>query len=67
MSEARKIAGPTMSSGLPSPRMIERQKVLAAAWKEAKAAGGEGAAFQKKWMEIRNAALAKAGFDPIFK
>ncbi len=48
-------------------KMIERQKVLAAAWKEAKAAGGEGEAFQKKWMEIRNAALVKAGFDPIFK
>lgn len=48
-------------------RLIKRQEVLADAWKAAKAAGGEGDAFRKKWMGMRKAALVKAGFDPIFE
>lgn len=47
-------------------KLIERQNVLAAAW-----AGMdkslEGDAFKSKWMEVRAAALKKAGFSPIWQ
>ncbi len=47
-------------------KLVERQKVLADAWSgmDKKL---EGDAFAKKWMEVRAAALKKAGFDPIWQ
>lgn len=47
-------------------KLIERQKVLAEAW-DGMDKGLEGDAFSKKWMEVRAAALTKAGFEPIWK
>ncbi|MGJ3258521.1 MAG: TAXI family TRAP transporter solute-binding subunit [Rhodospirillales bacterium] len=47
-------------------KLIERQKVLADAW-AGMDKGMEGDAFTKKWLEVRAAALSKAGFDPIWK
>ena len=47
-------------------RLIERQNVLAAAWKTAQAAPqADDAAFEKAWMTGRAEALKKAGFDPV--
>ena len=47
-------------------KLIERQKVLADAW-AGMDKGMEGDAFKNKWLEVRAAALTKAGFDPIWK
>lgn len=46
-------------------RLVERQTVLAAAWKAVQAAPHvDDAAFEKAWMTGRAEALKKAGFDP---
>ncbi|MFQ5773349.1 MAG: TAXI family TRAP transporter solute-binding subunit [Kiloniellaceae bacterium] len=46
--------------------LIERQKVLANAWAGMdKSLDAES--FKAKWMEVRAAALEKAGFDPIWR
>lgn len=47
-------------------KLIERQNVLAEAWSGMEK-GLEGEAFSKKWMEVRAAALEKAGFEPIWQ
>lgn len=47
-------------------RLIERQKVLAAAWKVAQAGNhADDKAFAEAWMKIRADALTKAGFDAV--
>ncbi len=47
-------------------KLIERQKVLAAAWAEVnKASHADEAAFKIAWAGARTAALRKAGFDPV--
>lgn len=47
-------------------RLIERQKVLASAWKQVQAANhADDVAFQKAWMKVRADALTKAGMDPV--
>jgi TRAP transporter TAXI family solute receptor len=50
-------------------RLLERQSVLAGAWKAYLAGkpGEDQDAFYKGWMAQRKAALDKAGFDPIFE
>ena len=46
-------------------RLIERQAVLAAAWREQKAADPED--FVDAWMQRRAEALVAAGFEPIWR
>lgn len=46
-------------------KLVERQRVLAATWKQV--AGGSGEGFKAKWMKQRAAALEKAGFNPVWK
>jgi TRAP transporter TAXI family solute receptor len=47
-------------------RLVERQKVLAEAWKTVSAAGhADDAAFAQAWMKARADALTKAGFDVV--
>jgi TRAP transporter TAXI family solute receptor len=47
-------------------KLIERQKVLAAAWAQVKKASyADDKAFEAAWMKARAAALAKAGLDPV--
>ncbi len=50
-------------------KLLERQKVLAAAWASFNTASApdDKDAFQKGWMAARKAALQKAGMDPIFE
>lgn len=49
-------------------KLIERQKVLAAAWAEAKAKpAADDAAFEKAWMALRAEKLKAAGFDPVYQ
>ena len=50
-------------------RLIERQEVLAAAWREHLAAAGEldGEAFYRAWLERRAAALEATGFEPYYR
>jgi len=48
-------------------RLLERQRVLAGAW--ASMAGrdvGSDEAFTAAWLEVRAAALTRAGFDPVW-
>ncbi len=45
-------------------RLLERQRVLADAWEEARAAGGRGPAFAENWLSIRAERLEAAGFNP---
>lgn len=48
-------------------RLLKRQAVLAAAWKEVKARKiDDKKAFRAAWMKARAAALEKAGFEPIW-
>ncbi|MCK5778203.1 MAG: TAXI family TRAP transporter solute-binding subunit [Rhodospirillales bacterium] len=47
-------------------KLVERQGVLADAWSKMDMKL-EGDAFASKWLEMRAAALSKAGFDPIWK
>jgi TRAP transporter TAXI family solute receptor len=47
-------------------RLIERQKVLAAAWAQAKQGSyADDKAFVQAWQKIRADALTKAGFEPV--
>jgi TRAP transporter TAXI family solute receptor len=47
-------------------KLIERQKVLAAAWAQVnKGSYAEDKAFAQAWMKARADALAKAGFEPV--
>jgi uncharacterized protein len=47
--------------------LINRQDVLAAAWKATKAKNiSDKEQFEKAWLKARRAALEKAGMDPIF-
>jgi uncharacterized protein len=47
-------------------KLIERQKVLMAAWAEVnKASHADDEAFKKAWSSARSGALRKAGFDPV--
>jgi len=46
--------------------LVKRQEILAEAWKGMDKSL-EGDAFSKKWMEVRAAALEKAGLDPIWR
>ncbi|MBI4203741.1 MAG: TAXI family TRAP transporter solute-binding subunit [Betaproteobacteria bacterium] len=47
-------------------KLIERQKVLAAAWAQvAKSAHADDKAFAQAWMKARADALVKAGFEPV--
>lgn len=47
-------------------KLLERQKVLAAAWAEVKkGAHANDEAFVTAWQKTRAAALTKAGFDPV--
>ena len=47
-------------------KLIQRQKVLAAAWAEAKKGShADDKAFVAAWQKTRAAALTKAGFDPV--
>jgi uncharacterized protein len=51
-------------------RLIERQRVLGAAWSELKSRAGSfasDAAFVDAWLPARAAALEAAGFDPVWK
>lgn len=49
-------------------KLIERQKVLAAAWAEAKSKpAADDAAFEKAWMAVRAEKLKAAGFDPVYQ
>ena len=50
-------------------KLIKRQDTLAQAWAAyvKSSPGGDEAAFAKGWMAARKAALANAGFDPIFE
>ncbi|MEC9368712.1 MAG: TAXI family TRAP transporter solute-binding subunit [Pseudomonadota bacterium] len=47
-------------------KLVMRQKVLSEAWAKMDKAL-EGDAFKTKWMEVRAAALEKAGLDPIWR
>ena len=49
-------------------KLLERQSVLASAWKGylANKPSEDKDAFYKGWMAQRKDALVKAGFDPIF-
>ncbi|MGD9867722.1 MAG: TAXI family TRAP transporter solute-binding subunit [Hyphomicrobiales bacterium] len=47
-------------------KLVKRQKVLGEAW-AAMDKTLEGDAFKAKWMEVRAAALEKAGLDPIWR
>lgn len=47
-------------------KLVKRQDTLVDAWKTMDKKL-EGDAFKEKWMEVRAAALEKAGFDPIWK
>lgn len=47
-------------------KLVERQGILADAWSKMDMKL-EGDAFAAKWLEMRAAALTKAGFDPIWK
>lgn len=47
-------------------KLVKRQDILAKAWKGMDKSL-EGDAFSKKWMEVRAAALEKAGLDPIWR
>lgn len=47
-------------------KLIQRQKVLAAAWEATvKSAPADDAAFAKAWMKARAGALTKAGLEPV--
>lgn len=46
-------------------KLVERQRVLAAAWKQMAGKSGDG--FKVEWMKLRAAGLEKAGFNPIWK
>lgn len=47
-------------------KLVQRQKVLADAWKAVNAGShADDAAFQKAWMQARADALTKAGLDPV--
>lgn len=47
-------------------KLIQRQKVLAAAWEaNVKSAPADDAAFAKAWMKARAGALTKAGLEPV--
>lgn len=46
-------------------KLLERQSVLASAWKAHKASPGDD--FEKGWMAARASALTAAGFEPIFE
>lgn len=47
-------------------KLLERQKVLAAAWAEVKKGShADDKAFVEAWQKTRAAALTKAGFDPV--
>jgi hypothetical protein len=47
-------------------KLLQRQKVLAAAWAEAKKGShADDKAFVAAWQKVRAAALTKAGFDPV--
>jgi hypothetical protein len=47
-------------------KLIERQKVLADAWKAVNAnAPADEKAFEQAWMKARAEALKKAGLDPV--
>ncbi|HVL57839.1 MAG TPA: TAXI family TRAP transporter solute-binding subunit [Burkholderiaceae bacterium] len=47
-------------------RLIERQKVLAQAWKQVREGQhADDKAFQQAWMKARADALTKTGFDPV--
>lgn len=49
-------------------RLIERQKVLKAAWDETVAKSiADDAAFEKAWLAVRSAKLEAAGFNPVYK
>lgn len=49
-------------------RLIERQRVLAAAWASLdRAAFDTDAAFVARWLAVRAAALEAAGFDPVWR
>lgn len=49
-------------------KLIERQKVLAAAWAEMKGKpAADDAAFEKAWMALRAEKLKAAGFDPVYQ
>lgn len=47
--------------------LVERQEVLAAAWKEHKAKNiSDKDKFAEEWLKTRRAALTKAGMEPVF-
>jgi len=47
-------------------KLVERQKVLAAAWEKTKQGGhADDKAFAQAWMAARAEALTKAGMDPV--
>jgi uncharacterized protein len=46
-------------------KLIQRQKVLAAAWAEVKKSNLDEKAFVTVWQKRRAAALSQAGFDPV--
>jgi hypothetical protein len=46
-------------------KLIQRQKVLAAAWAEVKKSSLDDKAFVTVWQKRRAAALTQAGFDPV--
>ena len=48
-------------------QLVERQRVLAAAWEEAVAEDLPQDGFERRWMEIRAARLEEAGLDPVFE
>ena len=49
-------------------KLLERQKVLKAAWEQmAKEKTADDEAHMKRWLQIRAAALDKAGFDPVWR
>jgi len=48
-------------------KLVERQKVLVAAWKEMAGKKVDDDKFAAEWMKIRVAALTKAGFEPYWK
>ena len=50
-------------------KLVERQAILAGAWKEFLASNpsDDADSFQAGWMKVRGDALSKAGMDPVFK
>ncbi len=47
-------------------RLLQRQQILADAWRDARSSGHTGADFRQHWQQLRAERLQAAGFDPNF-